>query len=228
MLNINKKTLPFLLTAFGCLFFIIFTFIAMLTYPGGTRLDPNTVGYNFVMNYFSDLGITIAHSGASNIVSHALFSISILVAGSLLIPFFIAIPQFFSDTTAKKWIIRVTSGFGVIVALGYIGVGFTPANINPIGHYFSVIIRFLGTLPLVAILTIFMFLNKEFPRYLSHVLLILTLVSFFYVLLMFFNPGRSTTIGLLINVVGQKVIIYTEMITLTIEGIGIAKFVEQK
>ncbi|MHA1488820.1 MAG: hypothetical protein ACTSRI_04100 [Promethearchaeota archaeon] len=222
----NKKKLPFFITAFCCALFIVLTFVAMLTYPGGTWEDPNTIGYDFIKNFFSDLGSTYCRSGAPNIISHALFSIAVLIAGISLIPFFISVIQFFSENPVTKWVSRINCGLGFIVAISYIGIGFTPTNVNGHGHLICVLISFMGTLPLVGIYTILMFLNKKLPRYLVIVYLVLTLVSAFYIILMFFNLGRDTSIGLIISVVGQKIIIYTEMITIIIGGLGLAKYIE--
>ena len=40
--------------------FVLFNFFAMIFYPGGTLNDPNTTGYTFTENFFSDLGNSIA------------------------------------------------------------------------------------------------------------------------------------------------------------------------
>ena len=62
----------------GIFLFVILNFISMLTYPGGTIIDPGTKGYSFFYNFLSNLGESTAKNGEDNIVSAYLFNSSML------------------------------------------------------------------------------------------------------------------------------------------------------
>nr|MDO8119047.1 hypothetical protein [Candidatus Sigynarchaeota archaeon] len=53
----------------GGIQFLILSSISMLTYPGGTKYDPTTIGYLFWNNMFSDLGRIVAHNGVINSIA---------------------------------------------------------------------------------------------------------------------------------------------------------------
>ena len=91
----NWRQIAFIVTMINCIQSLIFTIIAMFFYTGGTFSDTNTVGFLFFSNLFSDLGRTIAHSGASNLISSMIYNTSLFLMGVLFIPFFIAIPYLF-------------------------------------------------------------------------------------------------------------------------------------
>lgn len=107
------KHWAFLLVIFGCSQFIVLTIIAMFFYKGGTYIDPSSTSYLFWNNYFSDLGRSIAHSGASNKISFILFTITLSLWGVSQIPFFIAFPKFFFKTRKLKRISITGSIFGI-------------------------------------------------------------------------------------------------------------------
>ena len=62
----------------GIFLFVILNFISMLTYPGGTIIEPGTKGYSFFYNFLSNLGESTAKNGEDNIVSAYLFNSSML------------------------------------------------------------------------------------------------------------------------------------------------------
>ncbi len=213
----NKKTLPYLLTAMGCMYFLIITILAMFFYPGG---------YNFFTNFFSHLGLTQVN-GMPNPVSFLMFTSAVVIAGSLLVPFFITIPKHVADNKFKKVLAWATTSFGVIVAIAYIGIGLAPTDINGPAHGWCVLIAFTGTFPVILVYAILIFLKKGIPKYVPYTFMFFTVMIFAYILLMFFGPSRETLEGLVINVVGQKIIIYTEMISMVIAGYGMAQYADR-
>ena len=93
----DLKGRPFKATLWLVIQFIILTVIAMLIYPGGTQTDPSSEGYSFWRNFFSELGMTVTESGASNPIGAVLFFAALTGAGMALILFFVAVLQFFLD-----------------------------------------------------------------------------------------------------------------------------------
>ena len=48
---------------YSMIIFVGLNILAMLLYPGGNINNPDQIGYSFIYNFFSDLGMTISHSG---------------------------------------------------------------------------------------------------------------------------------------------------------------------
>ena len=63
----------------GIFLFVILNFISMTIYPGGTIIEPDTNGYSFFYNFFSNLGEWTAKNGEDNTVSAYLFNSSMLI-----------------------------------------------------------------------------------------------------------------------------------------------------
>ena len=74
----------FSIVAAVCALFVVLTTVAMLVYPGGTFPIAETHGYQFFINYFSDLGQTRTQSGAYNYPSMLLFSTAVVLVGIAL------------------------------------------------------------------------------------------------------------------------------------------------
>ncbi len=87
----------------GGIIFVVVTFIAMLTYPGG---------YSFLDYSFSSLGQTVINSTPS-MLNYFLFVTACTGAAVCLIPFLFAIRTEFTETTTLK----VLSWLGTILAL---------------------------------------------------------------------------------------------------------------
>ena len=105
--------------------FVILNIIAMIMYPGGTLHNPDSNHYIFTENFFSDLGITVSHSGQNNIISCLLFNFSLIVCGITFIMLFYSVRNIFKN----KILIRIATFFGICGGLSYIGVALTPSNL---------------------------------------------------------------------------------------------------
>ena len=91
----NWKLFASLFIIFGPAQYIILTAVAMLFYAGGTMIDPLSPGYYFWGNFFSDLGRVIALSGAPNVVSFTIFTITASILSFSFIPFAFIISSYF-------------------------------------------------------------------------------------------------------------------------------------
>ena len=63
----------------GIFLFVFLNFISMIIYPGGTIIEPDTKGYSFFYNFFSNLGEWTAKNGEDDTVSAYLFNSSMLI-----------------------------------------------------------------------------------------------------------------------------------------------------
>ena len=119
---LSWKRLSAFLGILGGIIFVIVTFIAMLTYPGG---------YSFFDNYFSELGLTVTN-GTPSLLNYALFIVACSSAALCLIPFLLAMQTVFTETkslTALSWTGTI---FGIAAAPNLAFLAIFAANIQAI------------------------------------------------------------------------------------------------
>ncbi|NHJ85325.1 MAG: DUF998 domain-containing protein [Asgard group archaeon] len=223
MLSIKIQKGAFLTTIFGCIQFVVLTTIAMILYPGGTYLDSNAPRYDFIRNFFSDLGRTIAINGELNIVSRALFTTALLIAGLTLIGLFALTPYYYKEKKSSFWLSIVGSINGIICALAYIGIGFAPSDLEQFltAHIYFVYIAFTGTLLTLILYTIATFIVKEVPNFYAWVYIACVFISLTYLVILYGGDIFSLLSGTIIQAIGQKVIVYVEIITFMIQAVGL-------
>ncbi len=220
MLIKDWRKLAFVLNMAGCAQFILFTFIGMLFYAGGTYDNPTTPGYSFFMNFFSDIGRTVAHSGQPNLIAFLFFSIAFFLVGLLLIPSFLAYPSFFKTNKILKWICILGSAIGLFTSFCFTGITFAPSDINVAAHIWFVYGGFVSGFFVSMLYTFTIFFSKSYPKRYGINFLVFTIILALYIILMFTGPEGSTTEGLIIQVTGQKIVLYSFAICLFIHGYG--------
>ncbi len=206
------------LVAATCALFVVLTTLAMLVYPGGTFPVAQTHGYQFFVNYFSDLGQTRTQSGVSNYPSMMLFTSAVMIVGLALAAFFVAFSTVFrtkASAPAALRLNRVATRFGLASAACFIGLAAIPENLFAAGHFLCVqgAFNFL----LVAIVLEIVALRGAsgvFSSWLLVVYATFVVVLFGYVLLLLFGPSSKSLIGDEINAVGQKIIVYVAVATI--------------
>lgn len=218
----NWKIWAFIFNIFGSIQFIILTLVAMLFYPGGTYFNSSTTGYLFWYNYFSDLGRFIAHSGTPNLVSFIVFTFTMSLWGLSQIPFYIAFLTFFMNSNSKrtKKLSKIGSLFGILTGIFFIAIAFTPSDILGFLHNFSVLLGFSSLFLTLNLYVYVLFLHESYPRFYSMTLALTEIILVIYYIVLFFIPKYNTLTELFIYVTGQKVIIYTLLISGIIQGYG--------
>ena len=212
---------------FGSVLFVVLTLVAMPFYAGGTSADPTASGYSFFSNFFSELGLTVTRTGQPNTVSAILFFTAMVMAGSGLVLFFMAFPQFFAQSKSGRLLSRIGSVFGVISAVCFIGVGFTPANLYIEAHLAFVMWAF-QILPLAVILYAVAILREPgYPNRYGFVFVAFAALLVLYVALIITGPDRDTSEGLMIQVIGQKAIVYAIIISIFVQAHGARKMIQE-
>lgn len=230
MLNtIKARSLGFLASIFGCCQFIILTTIAMFVYPGGSSNNPTASNYQFFDNFFSDLGLVQAINGGDNLASQILFTIALTIVGITLIFYFLSMPSFFPSKKVTKWLSIVASINGSISAIAYIGIGFTPADLYIDLHMTFVYFGFTSLLLTTILFTIVIFLSKAFPNFYGWLYLVFSLTQFLYLVILYagailFSPSMNH----LMQVIGQKVIVYTEILCFAVQSFGAWRVIKRK
>ena len=215
----------------GTSLFFILTIIAMITFAGGSTFDLSESGYSFYNNFFSDLGMITAYNGESNMVSSTLFLIATTICGLSMMPYFVLIPSLYKTNKVNYILMIIGSILGFIAAIGYIGIGFAPwdkSEASLSAHMFFVYLAFPLTLPVVICYVTAFLREKNFPRMLSYEYIAMGVILIVYLYLLFFGPSSATETGRIIQVVGQKVIVYAEILTFWIQGYRTSKFLELK
>ncbi|MFX1393470.1 MAG: DUF998 domain-containing protein [Promethearchaeota archaeon] len=205
--------------------FVILTSIAMLFYAGGTLVNPNSSGYSFWTNFFSDLGQTKGYSGKDNTVSYIIFTITLTILGISTIFFAIAMPYIFEELELENALSTNGSIFFILSGIATICVAFMPMDTFLIEHFLFVsamtLTDFLGILFYI----IAIFHNKKYPNKYAFIFLISLVVGIIYVILIIRIPiyDITTTEKLMVWTAGQKIIIYINLICSFIVCVGALK-----
>jgi len=208
----------------GCGLFIILTMIAMFFYPGGTMVDDSTVGYSFSHNFFSELGFLNAH-GHPNPISAPLFIFALCLAGAGLGVFFLAFPRFFQSDRVARWLAASGSIVGILSAICFIGIAITPGDVNLDLHKDFVLWAFRLFPAAVLLYTVAMF-RVEYPRRYAWVFIIFFILLVAYILLLEFGPDIKTYHGMVIQAVGQKIIVYASITSIMIQAFGARRWLK--
>jgi hypothetical protein len=214
------KKWAYILSMVGCAQFIFFTFLGMLFYAGGTYRDPSNEGYSFFMNFFSDIGRTVAHSGDSNLPSFVFFSLAFFIVGAFLILSFLAFPIFFKKGSMEYWISIVGSILGIFSAFCFSGITFAPSDVHRAAHIFFVYAGFLIGFFASLLYSIAIFVSKTYPKYYGYNFIVFTVILALYLVILLAGPSSETASGLVIQVTAQKIVLYTFAICLFIHGYG--------
>nr|MDO8109633.1 hypothetical protein [Candidatus Sigynarchaeota archaeon] len=214
MKNRDLKSTFCMLSLIGCVQFCILTIIAMLTFPGGIHGGIDTTGYDFLRNFFSDLGGTVSPTGLPNPISSVLFFIALAGVGIMNMPFLIVLPSIFKENKPSFIFAWIGSIVGFTAAIAFVCIAFMPWDVNIIGHIISVQVAFIGLIPLGACYIISILASKKsvLPKKYAAILIEFTAAAVLYIILLFNGPPISSPEGIMINVVGQKLIVYNSIV----------------
>ena len=227
-MDFNKWRKGFLVfRMIGIVQFVILTSIAMLFYAGGTLVNPNSSGYSFWTNFFSDLGQTITYSGKDNTVSYIIFVITLTILGISTIIFAIIMPSLFEEVDVEHGLSINGSIFFTLSGIATIGVAFMPMDTSLIGHFLFVSAMTLTDFLGIIFYIIAIFHNKKYPNKYAFIFLISLVVGIIYVILILGIPYQriTSTEELMVWTAGQKISIYTNLICSFIVCFGAWKLV---
>jgi len=214
--------------AIACLLFVVLTALAMFFYPGGTAVDPTSPGYSFLTNFFSDLGRTQSRSGATNLISLVLFVTALTGAGVGLILFFLLFPPFFKRTPFEHLISWLGSIAGITAGVCFIAVAWIPANLNSAVHTQLVYFAFEAFTGAALLYLPVMLRDRRYPKRYAFVFFLFAVLLVGYLYLLFFGPSPRTPEGLLIQAIGQKIIVYASIISVMIQSLGARQVLQRR
>jgi hypothetical membrane protein len=190
----------------------------MFTYTGGTLTDSSTIGYIFVLNKFSDLGMLYSYNSQLNIVLFFLFNISLILVGLSLILFVQVLFEKLSQMREDSKSLKLGKRAGFIAGIAFAGVGDIPHNIFLIMHHITQYFGFLAVFIMCVIITSCASKNT-LPKKIWVPFLLCALCQFLYLLILFQIIPTSR----LIDCVAQKFILYAQLLVFGIDSILILK-----
>ncbi len=206
------------LVAAVCVLFVVLTVVAMLLYPGGTPFNQTGKRYDFFDNFFSDLGQTRTPSGQSNTASLVLLVTALTAVAVVMVLFFVAFVGFFSGR--RRRLGRLASLFGVVTAICFVGVAATPWDLYLEAHNAFVKIAFPSFLVAVLLYTVAILLEHSVPQRFAWVFIAYAVILAAYVVLILAGPDVKTSTGRIIQVAGQKVIVYASVVTVLVQSLA--------
>ena len=212
-----------------CIYFVISFILAMIIYAGGTINDPESMGYSFTRNFFSDLG----KFTTENIISAMMFNLSLIVCGWSFAAYFFYFTKLFNQNTIIHILAKVGSFAGIIGALCFIGVGLTPHNLFLDYHIVFVNWAFRSFLLAGISLSVVLYKDNRFENRFAMGYFIFAILTFLYVLVLEFAPDpKISDFALIFNVIAQKIIIFAFIFSILYQSFGnsklLAKYCNEK
>lgn len=208
------------LALYASMLFVILTLLAMWAYPGGAVFDLGSDHYLFFGNFFSDLGATHTPSGRGNFASMGLFVVATVALGLAMINFSAAWRAIHARRR-KARLAGLCSQFSLALSgLCFIGIAATPWDHLLAAHNLFVKAAFALLLAYVLGLVRLQLKNHWPRRYIAFNLLYLVVLAG-YVALLFAGPTLATPAGLATQVVAQKIIVYSSMLNIGLQALGV-------
>ncbi|MFT5167017.1 MAG: hypothetical protein ACI8P3_002254 [Saprospiraceae bacterium] len=210
----------FKLGIFAAIQFFLLTGLAMWLYPGGTIHHPEYESYDFLYNYFSDLGRTRTFDGESNMLCHLLFKSALSISGLCLIFFFVALPSLFKSNRSKA-LILIASFLGILSGICYIGIAYVPYNVDYWQHRMFVRTGFILFLFMSLFYAIAILVDKNYPRRYAAAFGVFGIILFIQVVIMLFGPrAYRSNEGLYLQATAQKIVVYAEILCMLYQSLG--------
>ena len=212
---------------YAMIMFVILNILAMLLYPGGNINNPNQIGYSFINNFFSDLGMTISHSNENNIFSCILFNLSLCILGVCFGMLFYTVRNFFEN---YKYLSLFATFLGVYASISYIGVAFTPSNLYLSLHTFFAHWIFRSLFAASMIYSLLIFKTEGFDNKYAYAFIAFGIMVLAYVLYseLYLSDPRLFPEQLIKHVLAQKIIAFWILISVYSYSIGLGKYLLSK
>ena len=191
--------------------FVVVTFIAMLTFPGG---------YSFLDYPFSALGLTEINSTPS-MLNYYLFVTACTGAAICYVPLLLAMWTRFTETTLLKILAGIGVIFGLASAPNLSALAIFAGNVYPAEHGSTTLYFFILITIGILIYSIAIFLNSEYPQLYGLVGLITVVICFLHVGAFFGFMGY--VFG---TAVWQKVSVYSLVLWSAFQGYYLLKVFE--
>lgn len=202
--------------------FLLLTTVGMLIYPGGNEIDPAAEGYSLCLNFLSDLGATRSYGGEENLPALVLFVAGLGSAGLVLLSFGCATPQLCRSGPVERWVMLPAAAFGLVAGASFVGIAATPWDVALRAHLLFVASAYLAAALFTVCLLILQTLQSWSPAYwIANLVYLAILVA--YAVLVYVQPADDATGALMVEVVGQKVVVYASVLNLSWQAVGVLR-----
>ncbi|MBL7012955.1 MAG: hypothetical protein ISR83_00915 [Candidatus Marinimicrobia bacterium] len=212
--GISIEYFAFRLPFYGAIGFILFNMIAMVIYPGGTYQNPACESYVFSQNYFSDLGQTQTMDGTPNFYASFFFNNGLLIIGLLTCLFYFYLPMLFKQNPITYKIAIIASIIAITSGIAFSGIALTPSNLYLDAHMFFVHWAFRSYLITAILYIVAIYKSQEWENKYALLYIVFACILFGYVLILEFGPdGKDSLYGLTFQVVSQKIIVISFVVS---------------
>jgi hypothetical membrane protein len=192
----------------GGVIFIVVTFIAMLTYPGG---------YSFLDDYFSSLGRTVINSTPS-MLNYYLFVTACTGAAVCLIPFLFAIRTEFTGTTTLKGLSWLGTILGLAAAPNLSALSLYAGNLFPDEHGLTTRLFFILIMLGILFYSIAIVMKKDYGNIYAVIGFIVVIICLLHIVGMFgIMPELFST------AIWQKLAVYALVLWSAFQGYRLLK-----
>jgi len=192
----------------GGIIFVVTTFIAMLTYPGG---------YNFLEYSFSALGLTVIDSTPS-MLNYFLFVTACTGAAVCLIPFLFAMRTLFTETTGLKVLSWLGTILGLAAAPNLSALAVFAGNLYPEIHGNTTRLFFILIMAGILCYSIAIVMNSEYKNIYAGIGFIVVIICLLHIVAMFGVMGEYFGTAL-----WQKVSVYALVLWSVFQGYELLK-----
>jgi len=230
--DIHKRLI---LVAFGAiigsLLFFILSILNMHLYPGsfhvGSSVFPSD-RYSLKYNNLSDMGMLYTFTGEPNFLSAALFAFTLTLTGTSFLLYVRYFPHIFNRDSKSYKSARTGSMIGIVSSAAFIGIGWTPWDVLVIPHMIFVLIGFLLTIVFNIFFAIAIFQDKNYPNGFAFTLIFYDLLIITYIMALILGPSYLSIKGRIVESLGQKIVIYTQMVLLILNAMGFLWVLKKK
>jgi hypothetical membrane protein len=213
---------------FGGIQYLVLSTIAMALYPGGTKYNNLTIGYLFWNNMLSDMGRTVAHNGTSNLVSCALFIMTMCLLAFAFVPFYVELTKQFTSTQRCMKYARVAGLLGIITgSLLALSASF-PQDLFPQLHLRLAQASFVALAPSMIVYWWLVRGNRGFPRPCAPALLAFAIIILAGIMVTIASGTGIDAVTVTVQATTQKVMVYSWNVLIPIEAWGLWKKTNRK
>ena len=197
---------------------VMLTGASMMLYAGGTLLDGSTRGYSFAHNFLSDLGSTVAFNYQPNLTGAILFGLAVVIGVFTLGAYVVATIRVLSADAAARPFARAAAAVVVLVCAGFLGLAVTPQNLLIGLHTVLGLIAFYSFPLVTALLATATMRDNRFRTRATAGWIFLSLVLVAFVAVGHLGPSARTELGLVVQVLTQKVVVLIVIVLLWLES----------
>jgi len=194
--------------------------VGMFLYSGGTKFNPNTIGYSFYENYLSDLGSIYAYDGIFNRTPRIIFTIGVIFGGLGLAVFYLQMPYIFNKNKQAHIICIIGAILGILSAIACISVALIPLDYNTFIHRICTAIYGGLLLPAQILFGIVILKEKNYPNFYGWLYVSFGTLLAIYIALWLIFGFDSFYWQEISKIVGQKLVIFLCIFNTIIQAFG--------